>query len=132
MTCHSQIYTTDAPMLAPVRQSLSTDVPLRWRRVNFVPDFVFFNHSIHINRGIGCSECHGQVNEMPLSWKAETLYMKFCINCHSDPARYIRPRNEVFNMDWRPPPDQLAAGQKLVGEYHVNVTQLTDCSMCHR
>ncbi len=105
MTCHSQLY-TDAPMLAPVRQSLATGTPLKWQRVNYVPDFVFFNHSIHVNRGIGCSECHGQVDHMPLTWKAQTLYMKFCLNCHNDPARFIRPRNEVFNMDWRPPPNQ--------------------------
>lgn len=131
MTCHSQLY-TDAPILAPVRQSLATDTPLRWNRVNFVPDFVFFNHGIHVNRGIGCSECHGQVDQMPLTWKSKTLYMKFCLDCHDDPAKFIRPRNEVFNLEWHRPPDQYAQGKKLVKEYHVNTTQLTDCSMCHR
>jgi hypothetical protein len=131
MTCHSQLY-TEAPILAPVRQSLATDTPLKWKRVNYVPDFVFFNHGIHVNGGIGCSECHGQVDLMPLSWKSKTLYMKFCLDCHSDPARFIRPRKEVFNLEWQPPRDQYAQGQKLVKDYHVNTTQLTDCSMCHR
>lgn len=131
MTCHSQLFTSE-PILAPVRQSLARDMPLRWNRVNFVPDFVFFNHSIHINRGIGCSECHGQLDQMPLTWKAETLYMRFCLKCHTDPAKFIRPREEVFNMAWRPPPNQRAEGEKLVRLYHVNVTQLADCSMCHR
>jgi len=121
MTCHSQLY-TDAPILAPVRQSLAIDTPLKWKRVNYVPDFVFFNHGIHVNRGIGCSECHGQVDKMPLTWKSQTLYMKFCIGCHSDPAKFIRPRNEVFNLEWQRPPNQYAQGQKLVKEYHVNTT----------
>jgi hypothetical protein len=131
MTCHSQLYTT-APLLAPVRQSLATDTPLRWKRVNYVPDFVYFNHGIHINHGIGCSTCHGQVDEMPLSWKAHTLYMKWCLNCHRNPEQFIRPREEVFNLHWRPPVDQIAQGKKLVAEYNVHTTQLMDCSMCHR
>jgi Cytochrome c7 and related cytochrome c len=131
MTCHSQLY-TDQPILAPVRQSLATDTPMQWKRVNDVPDFVFFNHSIHINKGIGCSTCHGPVQKMPLMWKANTLYMKWCLDCHRDPAKFIRPREEVFNMNWIPPVDQRAEGRKLVKDYHVNARQLTDCSMCHR
>jgi hypothetical protein len=131
MTCHSQLY-TDAPLLAPVRQSLITDTPLRWNQVHYLPDFVYFNHSIHVNQGIGCSTCHGPVNKMPLTWKANTLYMKWCLECHRNPARFIRPREEVFNMEWSPPADQLAKGGKLVEQYHVNTRQLTDCSLCHR
>ena len=131
MTCHSQLFTS-APLLAPVRQSLATDTPLRWNRVNQLPDFVFFNHSIHVNRGIGCSTCHGSVDRMPLTWKANTLYMRWCLDCHRDPAQFIRPRDEVFNMRWQPPAGQAAAGEKLVRDHHVNVTQLQDCSMCHR
>ncbi len=131
MTCHSQLY-TQSPMLAPVRESLANDMPLRWNRVNDTPDFVFFNHGIHINKGIGCTSCHGQVDKMPLTWKAHTLYMRWCLDCHNDPAKNIRPRSEVFNMNWQPPTDQRAQGQKLLQEYHVNTTQLTDCSMCHR
>src|SRR3954453_3495060 len=117
MTCHSQLY-TDQPILAPVRESLATDTPMRWNRVNDVPDFVFFNHSIHVNKGIGCSTCHGAVQKMPLMWKANTLYMKWCLDCHRDPAKYIRPREEVFNMNWVVPANQLAQGRKLVNDYH--------------
>lgn len=131
MTCHSQLFTS-APILAPVRDSLATDMPLRWNRVNFVPDFVFFNHGIHVSKGIGCASCHGELDRMPLTWKAETLYMKFCLNCHDNPQRFIRPRDEVFNLHWQPPPDQEAQGRELVRDYHVNTVQLSDCSMCHR
>ncbi|MDB6064261.1 MAG: Chaperone protein HtpG [Pedosphaera sp.] len=131
MTCHSQLY-TDAPLLAPVRESLATDTPIHWNRVNDLPDFVYFNHSIHLSKGIGCSTCHGPVQKMPLVWKANTFYMKWCLECHRNPARFIRPHDQIFNMDWMPRPDQLAQGRNLVRDYHVNVSQLTDCSMCHR
>jgi hypothetical protein len=131
MTCHSRLY-TDAPLLAPVRASLATHTPLRWERVNQTPDFVFFNHSIHVAKGIGCSTCHGPIDQMPLTWKAHTLYMKWCLDCHRDPAQFIRPTNEVFSMSWKIPADQNIAGPKLVAAYHVNTTQLQDCSMCHR
>jgi hypothetical protein len=131
MTCHSQLY-TDAPLLAPVRESLATATPMRWNRVNTVPDFVFFNHSIHVNKGIGCSTCHGPVHEMPLTWKAHDFYMKWCLDCHRQPEQYIRPREEVFNMLWAAPPDQLVQGRELVEAYQVNTRQLTDCSVCHR
>jgi hypothetical protein len=100
MSCHSQLW-TDAPMLAPVRESLATQTRLHWNRVHDLPDFVFFNHSIHVNKGIGCTSCHGAVNEMPLVWKEYSLYMKWCLDCHRDPAKFIRPREEVFNMEWR-------------------------------
>jgi hypothetical protein len=131
MTCHSQLF-IDAPLLAPVRQSLARDVPLRWNRVNKVPDFVFFNHSIHVAKGIGCATCHGPVNEMTLTWKSHTLYMKWCLDCHRQPEQFIRPRSKVFDMRWQAPPNQLAQGRDLLSAYHVNGTDLTDCSTCHR
>jgi hypothetical protein len=131
MTCHSQIW-TDAPMLEPVRESMARQRPIEWNRVNNLPEFVFFNHGIHVSKGIGCSTCHGLVNTMPLTWKEHSLYMKWCLDCHKEPERFIRPRAEVFNMDWKPGPDQLAAGRKLVNEYHVQTSQLTDCGICHR
>jgi hypothetical protein len=134
MSCHSQVW-TDAPMLAPVRQSFSTDQPLHWTRVNQLPDFVFFNHSIHVQKGIGCSSCHGQVNKMPLTWKEHSLYMRWCLDCHEAPERQLRPREEIFNMSWQPPADQLERGRKLMKEYHIRterLEQLRDCSMCHR
>ena len=131
MTCHSQLW-TDAPMLAPVRQSLATGKPLQWRRVNDLPDFVYFNHSIHVNKGIGCSSCHGPVDQMPLVWQANTFYMKWCLDCHRQPEKFIRERSEVFDMAWQPPPDQPARGRQLAAQRHVHSEQLKDCSMCHR
>ena len=130
MTCHSQLW-TDAPVLAPVRESLARNQPLRWNRVHDLPDFVFFNHSIHVNKGIGCATCHGRVDQMPLMWQQNSLYMKWCLDCHRDPAQFIRPKGEVFNMAWHAT-NQPAVGRELIAQHHVNVTQLTDCSMCHR
>ena len=131
MTCHSQLW-TDAPMLAPVRQSLASGKPIQWQRVHDLPDFVYFNHSIHVNKGIGCSSCHGRVDQMPLTWQANTLYMKWCLDCHKEPQKFIRPRSEVFNMAWAGVSDQKERGRNLVGNYHLRSGQLTDCSICHR
>jgi hypothetical protein len=130
MTCHSQIW-RDAPLLAAVRASYYEHKPLRWTRVTDTPDFVFFNHGIHVSKGIGCATCHGQLDQMPLTWKSHTLYMKWCLECHRQPENYIRPRDEVFNLNWTTT-NQAALGRKLVAEYHVQTQQLTDCSMCHR
>ncbi len=130
MTCHSQLW-TEAPLLAPVRESLASNRPIRWRRVNDLPDFVFFNHGIHIQKGIGCATCHGAVDRMPLTWKAQTLYMKWCLECHRDPARFIRPRNEVLNMAYEST-NRAQLGPRLVQAYDVHTNQLTDCSICHR
>lgn len=118
-------------MLAPVRKSLATDTHLVWNRVNHTPDFVFFNHGIHIAKGIGCATCHGQLDQMPLTWKSHTLYMKWCLNCHRQPEKFIRPRSEVFNLHWAPT-NQLALGRQLIKKYHIQTAHLTDCSMCHR
>jgi hypothetical protein len=131
MTCHSQVW-TGSPMLAPVRESYRTNTPLKWTRVNDLPDFVFFNHSIHISKGIGCQTCHGLVNEMPLTWRQESLYMAWCLDCHRAPEKNIRPRSEVFNMKYKAPDNQAELGMKLVKEYSVKTKQLTDCSICHR
>jgi NAD-dependent SIR2 family protein deacetylase len=130
MTCHSQIW-KDANLLAPVRETFARDERLHWSRVNYTPDFVFFNHSIHINKGIGCVTCHGQMDQMPLTWESHALYMKWCLDCHRAPEKFIRPREEVFNMNWQAT-NQLELGKKLVAEYQVQTKQLTDCSMCHR
>lgn len=130
MTCHSQIW-RQAPMLAPIRNSFANHVRLTWNRVNRTPDFVFFNHSVHVNHGIGCATCHGPLDQMPLTWKSHTLYMKWCLNCHRHPEQFVRPRDEVFNMNWSAT-NQLALGRKLVAEYHIHTRQLSDCSMCHR
>ncbi len=129
MSCHSQIW-VDSPMLEPVRASLRDNKSLEWTRVNDVPDFVYFNHSIHVNKGIGCETCHGRVDQMPLMVKAETLQMEWCLTCHRDPGRYIRPREQVFTMGYSYPANQKEVGQRLVKEY--NVRSLIDCYTCHR
>jgi hypothetical protein len=131
MTCHSQIWTT-SPMLRPVRESYRTQRPLQWYRVHDLPDFVYFNHSIHLSKGIGCETCHGRVDLMPLVWKENTLFMGWCLECHRAPEKFIRPREEIYTMGWKPPKDQLELGRELVRTYKVNVRQLSDCSICHR
>lgn len=131
MTCHSQIL-SDAPLLEPARESWSSGEPMEWVRINDLPDFVYFNHSIHINKGIGCNECHGQVDEMRLTYKAESLRMGWCLQCHKQPEKFIRPREEVFNMQWEPPENQMELGAQLVEQYNVEVGQLLNCSICHR
>jgi len=134
MSCHSQLW-TDAPMLAPVRESMASGKPLHWQRVNQLPDFVFFNHSIHVEKGIGCSTCHGRVDEMPLTWKAHSLYMRWCVDCHEAPERNLRPKDQIFNMKWEPAPDQIERGRELLRTYHISkerLAQLRDCGMCHR
>jgi hypothetical protein len=129
MTCHSQSW-TNAPMLQPVRTSYQTDKSISWTRVNALPDFVYFDHSIHVSKGVGCTTCHGQIAEMPLTWRAETLYMSWCLNCHRGPEHYLRQKSEVFNPTYRPPDDQVELGLKLMTENKVQ--KLTNCSTCHR
>ena len=129
MTCHSQIW-TNAAMLAPVRQSLAEQKPLRWTRVYTLPDYVYFDHSIHIAKGVGCTECHGPIGDMPLTRKATTLYMSWCLACHRDPAPHLRPREQVFNPHWK----RTAAtpsGKTRMAEYHSRPQTLSDFSECH-
>src|SRR5947208_10855977 len=129
MNCHAQIW-ADSPMLAPVRDSYRTGKPLEWNRVHRLPDFVFFDHSIHVKKGIGCSTCHGRVDEMPLTRQTVSLYMEWCLECHRQPELYVRPRSEVFNMAWQAPPNQREVGLELVRAYKIE--RRTDCSTCHR
>ena len=130
MTCHSQIW-TNAAMLAPDRQSLAQNVPLRWTRVYTLPDYVFFDHSIHIAKGVGCTECHGPIGDMALTWKARTLYMSWCLSCHRDPAPHLRPKDQVFNPHWRRTAS-TPSGKALMAQYHVDTKNLSDCGICHR
>jgi len=129
MTCHSQIW-TNSSMLEPVRASYSSAKAISWTRVNAVPDFVYFNHSIHVAKGVGCTTCHGPVAEMNITWRGQTLYMRWCLECHNAPEKYLRPRSEVFNAFYQPPSDQLALGRRLMKEYKVQ--KLTNCTTCHR
>lgn len=131
MTCHSQLYTQTA-MLAPVRESLANDQPIRWNKVNRLPDYVYFDHSIHIAKGVGCSTCHGAVDRMPLMRQEAPLTMGWCLNCHRDPTPYLRPQSKVFDPDWKPPADQAEQGRKLLVNYLIDNHHLTDCSVCHR
>src|SRR5947209_6903749 len=131
MTCHSQIW-TDAPPLQPVRESLAANRPLQWNRVHDLPDYVYFDHSIHVAKGIGCSSCHGRVDEMPLTRKTQTLYMRWCLDCHRAPQKFIRPRDKIYDMSWQPGADPQQ-GDKLLAQYQVDTTgRLTNCSTCHR
>lgn len=131
MTCHSQIL-SDAPMLQPVHESFKSGDPIVWNRVYDLPDFVYFNHSAHVAKGIGCTTCHGDIDEQRLTMKANTLHMSWCLECHRAPEKFIRPKEEVYNVDWVPPHNQLEVGKELVDEYEVQVLQLDNCSICHR
>ena len=131
MSCHSQVW-TNADMLAPVRQSLASDTPLRWMRVNDLPDYVYFDHHAHVRNGIGCTTCHGQVGEMPLMAQAAPLSMGWCLSCHRNPAPNLRPEAEIFAPVWAPPPDQEERGKALLAHYGINIAGLTECSTCHR
>jgi hypothetical protein len=130
MTCHSQIW-TNAELLAPVRQSLADNQPIVWNRVNDLPDYVYFNHAIHVAKGVGCESCHGHVDRMPLTYKAASLTMQFCLNCHRDPGPNLRPRAAIFDTEWQRGQD-TPSPQALLADYHVPNRNLTDCSICHR
>ena len=118
MNCHTQIW-AESPILEPVRESFRTGKSLEWTRVHNLPGFVYFDHSIHVHKGVGCTTCHGRVDQMPLMWRENTLYMEWCLECHRNPERFVRPRQQIFNMDWQPPADQIALGQKLVHDYKI-------------
>ena len=131
MTCHSQLW-REAPLLEPIRASLRNDQPMLWNRVNDLPDFVYFNHSVHVQHGVGCSSCHGEVDRMPLTYRSQSLYMKWCLDCHRQPEKALRPEREIYNTEWKTPPDQAAQGPALLHHYGINKEQLMDCSTCHR
>jgi hypothetical protein len=135
-----------APLLEPVRESYRTGKSLEWTRVNDLPDYVYFNHSIHINKGVGCNTCHGPVDRMPLMYQQASLQMEWCIDCHRAPEKYLRPKDQVFNMRYEQPTsqkpltldgksytDQLALGADLRAKYHLRTeADITSCSTCHR
>jgi Cytochrome c7 and related cytochrome c len=135
MNCHQQIW-VGSQMLEPVRASYRSGRSIEWERVNNLADFVFFNHSIHVQKGVGCVTCHGRVDRMPLVWQEKTLFMEWCLDCHRNPEQYVRPRDQVFNLAWEPAEDQIALGRRLVEEYRIRkdhgVQNLTNCSTCHR
>jgi hypothetical protein len=133
MTCHSQLF-TQAPVLAPVRRSYSDNSPIDWNRVAQLPDYVYFNHSIHIARGVACVECHGRIDKMALTYRAKAFTMKFCLECHRDPAPHLRPPDEVTRMDWSSwsGAHKRRYGEAALRRYHINVAALDNCEICHR
>lgn len=131
MTCHSQIW-TNAEILAPVRRSLADGEPIHWQRVHVLPDYVYFDHSVHVTNGIGCSTCHGHVEQMPQVRQVAPLTMGWCLDCHRDPTPNLRPKSAIYDMDWVPPPDQAERGRALIQHYLIQTEHLTDCSRCHR
>jgi len=131
MTCHSQLW-INARMLAPVRESLAKGTPMRWQRVHDLPGYVYFDHAIHIAKGVGCTTCHGQVDQMPLMHQTAPLTMEWCLACHREPERHLRPADQIFATSWKPAADQLERGRKLIKTYHIDKSHLTDCSVCHR
>jgi len=129
MTCHSQVW-PNAPLLAPARVSFQENTPIEWNRVHDLPDFTYFNHSIHLHKGIGCQSCHGEVDQMPLVWKENTLNMEWCLDCHRAPEAHLRPREEVFNLNYKPPSNQEELAAELIAQYTIQ--KLDNCSVCHR
>lgn len=128
INCHKLIW-NDSEMLAPVRESFASGQPIEWTRVYDLPDFVYFNHSVHVAKGVGCASCHGRVDQMPLMYQAESLLMEWCLNCHREPEKHLRPRSEIYNMAWQAD-DQETLGAQLAAEYDVE--SLLSCSICHR
>jgi len=132
MNCHSQIWNT-SPTLEPVRASFRDNQSIRWTRVYDLPEFVYFNHSIHVAKGVGCETCHGRVDRMPLTWQEPSLQMEWCLNCHRNPEKYVRPRQFMTKMGYQPDGDQETIGRKLVAEYKIqDARTLTSCNTCHR
>jgi hypothetical protein len=129
MNCHAYLW-SDSPELAPVLESYRSGTPLKWTRVHNMQDFVFFNHSIHVQKGIGCDVCHGPVHRMPLMWQHERMQMEWCLDCHRNPERHVRPRGAVFDTNWQHDGDIEALRSQLAQEYDLKVK--TDCSICHR
>jgi len=145
MNCHSQIW-TNAAMLEPVRESYRTGQSLMWTKVNYLPDYVYFNHSIHVNKGVGCATCHGPVNKMPFMYQESSMRMEWCLECHRATEKYLRPRDQVFNMNYEQPSsahpvlvagtqytDQVELGTALKSQYKVRTVEgITSCNTCHR
>jgi hypothetical protein len=127
--CHTQTW-LQSPFFAPVRASMATGKPVPWVRVTQLPDFVYFDHSIHVAKGVGCESCHGRVDAMDTVYQARSLTMGWCLDCHRNPEQYLRPVEQVTTMGYTPPRPQLALGKELVERYHVR--RLTNCTACHR
>lgn len=152
MNCHTQIW-SESPYLELVRTSYRDNTPLEWTRVHDLPDYVYFNHSIHVSKGFGCASCHGRIDEMPAVYQAASLQMEWCLECHREPERFIRPKDQIYNMAWNieadlgdkvradpenrlgenKSPERLRKAHDLLKQYRVrDVGTITSCSTCHR
>ena len=131
MACHSQVG-SEAPVLEPLREAVRAESTLAWLRVHDLPDFVYFNHSIHVRQGVGCTTCHGAVDGMPVMVQEKSLQMSWCLECHRAPEKLLRPRDRVFSNGYAPLATELSLGGKLVKDYQLHAEQLTNCSICHR
>lgn len=132
MNCHNQLF-ADSPYLELVRESYRDNKPIKWERVHDLPGFAYFNHSIHIAKGVGCSTCHGQIDNMPSVYQENTLQMEWCLSCHRNPEQFIRPKDEIYNMDWKDSDLTDVERQKLKVDYKIRSRELlTSCSTCHR
>ena len=132
MNCHQEMWFGSA-MLEPVRESYRNNESIHWLRIHNLPEFVYFDHSIHVNKGVGCVECHGRVDRMPLTYQEKPLLMGWCLECHRNPKPHLRPREEVFSMTWRAPHDHPQLADNLMERYKIKSSdELTNCSRCHR
>lgn len=132
MNCHNQLW-SETPYLEPVRASFRDNTPILWERVHDLPGYVYFNHSIHIAKGVGCSTCHGRIDQMPAVFQENTLQMEWCIACHRAPENFIRPKSEIFNMSWKDSDLTRTQRQELKADYKIRSKELlTSCSTCHR
>jgi len=131
MNCHQYIK-TNSPLLAPVRESWRTGRPVEWERIHKVPEYVYFNHSVHVRRGVSCVSCHGKINEMKIVHHNQPLSMGWCLECHREPENHVRPAAEVTNLDWVPPQGktQLDVGRDIKEHHGINPPQ--HCGGCHR
>jgi hypothetical protein len=135
MTCHSPDLGNikgDSPLLEPVRESYDSGLPVQWVKIHNEPDYAFFNHAVHVNRGISCVECHGQINEMDTVSQVKPLGMAFCLDCHRQPENHIRPENEVYNLTWKPDSAQAQVQQGIKFVHDWKVLPPQSCSGCHR
>jgi hypothetical protein len=129
MNCHTLILTNSEKLL-PVRESWNTGKPIEWVRVHKIADYAYFNHSVHVNAGIGCASCHGNVAEMEKVMQVKPLSMGWCLDCHRNPDEHLRPASEITNMDWVPPENQSELAARIKEE--KNIAPPVDCSGCHR
>lgn len=132
MNCHNQLW-ADSPYLEPVRASYRENKPIEWQRVHDLPEYAYFNHSIHVAKGVGCSTCHGQIDNMPAVFQQNTLQMEWCLSCHREPEKFIRPKSEIYNMKWQDADLGPKEREDLKEKYKIRSKEMmTSCSTCHR